>query len=98
MAAVDRHVARGLAEDRRVAPGEALDAVELAQAAGVEHHPIGAVPAAPLVADEVDARLAGVDRPSQPEGRVVEPEARLGRGGDGLLLAGGLRVLQATGD
>ena len=68
-ATVDRLVAGRLAEHRRVAPRQALDAVELAQPARVEDHPVGAVAPALRVAQEVDARLARVGRPLQPERR-----------------------------
>src|SRR5215212_2686 len=57
-------------EDRRVAPCQALEAVVLARATGLEHHAVPAVALAVRAAEGVDARRPGVDRALQAQGRV----------------------------
>ena len=63
LAAVDLAGLRRVVEDRRLAPGRALDAVVLADDALGDDEPVGAVLLAALVLDAVDPRLgAGVAR------------------------------------
>src|SRR5215217_5682782 len=77
LAPVDAARLRGIFEDRRLAPGRALDAVVLADDTLRDDEPVGAPRLPALVPDRVDARLrACVARAVVAQGREVEREVR----------------------